>query len=375
MKFILTFAILLLVLWEGNAYKTFTINLDLPPKERFREVNQFYKPDILGFINELKENFLLDAVFFLLDKIPVGEMLKVWTEDEKGEIEGLSEEIGGYLQFIYIAQLIGDLWSPVRNFFGYEKPYVPGCFNKSEGYPWPIDWCTSLIVNQPSGVIHARNFDFASQFIGLLYRGKFAQGGELLFEADMVAGLGGVVTGVKDGAFGVTVNTRSPYVKWRYDILPLLEMLVRMQKSGYRTQTMLVRETLIKAKSYVEALDMLSNTKLVSDVYYTVSGVKRGEGAILSRDPLGCAHISYLGEERFIIVTNYDYWSDHHRSDSDPRRAEAIKQLDAIPGQLTGNDIYNVLITDELMEGYCTLDTTIIDAQIGEFDSTFWWTD
>ena len=374
MKVSPAFVILLLVISEGNALRTFTINLDLPPKERFREANKFFKQGLIDFVGHF-EGFLFDAAMFIIDKLSLGENIKDWTLEEKEEIEGLGEIMGIYPQFWYFVQLIGDFWSPLRNFFGYEKPYVPGCHNKSEGYPWPFDWCTAVIVNQPSGIIHARNFDNMAEFAGLLYRGKFTQGGNLLFEADMMAGHFGVITAMKDGAFGVTVDTRSPYVKWRYDILPLLEMLVRMQKSGYRTQTMLVRETLTKAKSYVDALDMLSNTNLVSDVYYTVSGVKRGEGAILSRDPLGCAHISYLGEERFIIVTNYDYWNNDHRADSDPRRADAIKQLDAIPGQLTGHELFKVLSSDEVMQGYCTLETTIIDAQIGEFDSTFWWDD
>ena len=373
MKILLTFPILLFLISGGSPDNTFTINLDLPPKERFREVNAFYKPQLLGFIDQFKGNFIFEVVVFLLDKIPVGEMLKVWTEEEKGEIEGLSEDIGGYLQFLYIAQLIGDFWGAIRNFWGYEKALQQGCYNQTEEFIWP-NWCTSMVANQPSGVIHARNFDLGPQFIGLLYRAQFTQGDELIFKADMVAGLVGVVTGMKNGIFGVTVDTRSPYVKSRYDILPILETLVRLQKSGYRTQTMLVRETLTKAKSYVDALDMLSNTNLVSDVYYTVSGVKRGEGAILSRDPVGCAHITYLGEERFIIVTNYDYWNNDHRADSDPRRAEAIKQLDAIPGQLTGYELFKILSSDEVMQGYCTLETTIIDAQIGEFDSTFWWT-
>ena len=374
MKYILSVIILLFAISEGSVHKTFTINLDLPPNLRFLEVNVFYKPKILEFINELKESFLGKAGLFLLEKLSVGEMLKDWTSEERGEVEGLAEVLGGHLQFVYLGQVIGDIWCTIRNFFGFEKAYKPGCDNKTESY-WPLDWCTSILANQPSGVINARNFDFMSRLNILQYRGKFTKGGKLLFEADMIGGLMGVLTGMKEGAFGITEDTRIPLVRWRYDLLPLLETLVRLQDSKYKTQAMLIRDTFTRATTYIEALDMLSNTNLVAYAYIILSGVNRGQGAILSRNPLGCAHTSYLGDERFIIVTNYDYWNNDHRGDSDPRRAEAIKQLDAIPGQLTGHDLFKVLSSEELFEDYCTLDTTIIDPQIGEFDSTFWWTD
>ncbi len=138
--------------WANDRH--YTINLDLPPKERFSQVNKDFKDKLLGVIKEMTEGLIAKLVLYVLDmlKFPLGRMLHHWDGELREEVEALAEELGGeyiHLQLLYLGQLSSDLWSPIRNFFGHEKPYVPGCYNETNKFVLgPLGTCTSIVANQ-----------------------------------------------------------------------------------------------------------------------------------------------------------------------------------------------------------------------------------
>lgn len=74
-------------------------------------------------------------------------------------------------------------------------------------------FCTSAIAKLPDGtIVHDRNldFNFADPMRKLTYVAKFKRGDKELFESVMFAGLNGVYTGIKKGAFSISEDLRKP---------------------------------------------------------------------------------------------------------------------------------------------------------------------
>ena len=71
-------------------------------------------------------------------------------------------------------------------------------------------------------IIHDRNLDFAfaDTMRNLTFEAKFMKGDKQVFDATMFAGINGVFTGIKKGAFSISLNNRKP--SWRTNPIGLL---------------------------------------------------------------------------------------------------------------------------------------------------------
>ena len=70
-------------------------------------------------------------------------------------------------------------------------------------------WCTSIIVRMENGtIIHSRNLDFdmPETMKYVTYNARFVHGNKTSFDAVMFAGVVGVYTGMKEGAYSVSEN-------------------------------------------------------------------------------------------------------------------------------------------------------------------------
>lgn len=59
------------------------------------------------------------------------------------------------------------------------------------------------------------------------------------------------------------------------------------------------------------ALNSLSNTELIADVYYILAGTSRNEGAVISRNRMNATDVWQLDQSAgrwFEVETNYDHW-------------------------------------------------------------------
>ena len=111
-------------------------------------------------------------------------------------------------------------------------------------------FCTSSIVRMADGtIVHDRNMDFAFPALmrAILYEGRFYRGDEYVFEAVMFAGVNGVFTGMKSGAFSISLNNRKP--SFRTDILGLLTNVGALF-TGSQQISKLIRDTLIECGDY-----------------------------------------------------------------------------------------------------------------------------
>jgi len=74
-------------------------------------------------------------------------------------------------------------------------------------------WCTSVILKLTNGtIIHSRNLDYenSNELRAVTYRAKFVKSGVYQYDAVMFAGTVGVYSGMKKGAFSITMNRRFP---------------------------------------------------------------------------------------------------------------------------------------------------------------------
>lgn len=74
-------------------------------------------------------------------------------------------------------------------------------------------FCTSAIVKQSDGrIIHDRNLDFsfAEGMRRLSYEAHFMKNGKVVFKTVMFTGITGVYTGMREGAYSISENTRTP---------------------------------------------------------------------------------------------------------------------------------------------------------------------
>ena len=105
-------------------------------------------------------------------------------------------------------------------------------------------WCTSIIAQTPDGqIIHSRNMDFDNPDILRkgTYVAQFYNGSTELFESTMFSGLIGVYTGIKKGAFSISVNQREVRDKQQMGLVENLSMIL----AGFDQISWLLRDTLI----------------------------------------------------------------------------------------------------------------------------------
>jgi hypothetical protein len=125
----------------------------------------------------------------------------------------------------------------------------------------------------------------------------------------------------------------------------------------------LSRKTVATATSFDEAVEMLSNSRLIADIYYTVSGTKPGQGIVISRNRTGPANLWPLQSAPsgpgswFVLMTNYDHtgsapWYDdrmHVGYDAMNRMGQGNITLAGLMSVLSDRPVLNLLTSYSLL--------------------------
>jgi hypothetical protein len=214
--------------------------------------------------------------------------------------------------------------------------------------------CTSIVVEGKDGhPLHIRTMDWEMpQLQPLTVEIDYVQRGQVLFRATTWAGYIGVLTGVRPGAFSVSVNYRRTEMM---NEQPLKAFAKNLQRGLARhwPVSFLVRAALERCGSYRTACETLQQAGLIAPTYLTVCGVSPGEGCILSRDREGsidgsCVEAQLSDGATPLVQTNIDCWrcapsaaasGGHEWQDicqSRRRRAFALKALATDSGSRRG---------------------------------------
>jgi acid ceramidase len=263
----------------------YTLNLDLPPEERWAHIMPQYSETIMEVINTAYDE--LPWVFSRTIKY----LAKKYFED-------IPEDMGEYgREMVGISHATGiDLYEVVLYNIFYEV----------------FSLCTSVVVEEPESqdtIIHARNLDF-----GVLMEGivpllkkitidlKFVKNGTVIYRAHTFAGFVGVFTGMKPYKYSITINQRFALNGGFLGIM-----------KWFRTKTpnwnsLLVRDLLEGDYDYDYVVRQLSNEELVAPIYYIVGGLGNKDGALITRDRYYNLQPIYLNTSKYIFQTNHDHW-------------------------------------------------------------------
>jgi len=176
------------------------------------------------------------------------------------------------------------------------------------------DACTSIVAQTPQGkILHARNLDFwagmgfTDSLKNLTFIANYQSKGKTVFYATTFAGFVGVLSGMKPGAFSVTIDTRF-YPQGLYEIF--YEIVAAMTEKNASLVSLLSRRVFENENDWNAAVENLSNVPLIADVYYITAGVSAGQGAVISRNRMNATNVWILDSPSrwFEVQTNYDHW-------------------------------------------------------------------
>ncbi|CAK0848064.1 unnamed protein product [Prorocentrum cordatum] len=285
----------------------FTIDLDREPEERFKEVAQHFKANILDFLKVIEGSAVKDIV----EKI-VKHRGPERSAELQAEIAGWAKYTGAPLVYAQVVHLLYELQTVMVPWENVTWPW--GQTTRRTGLE-PIFGCTGIIARSADSgtVTHARNMDFsfAKYFQNMSYLGTFVKNGKEVFTAQMIAPYSFPITAWRRGqnGYSVEINTRYQHERGLSHQDAVLDE--KREASGW-----VRRQVLQSVDSFEEAVEAFSTRPYATTEYDIIAGVQKG--VILARDPDSVYHKLTLGPNRndYIIVTNFDYW-DHDLKELD----------------------------------------------------------
>jgi hypothetical protein len=200
-----------------------------------------------------------------------------------------------------------------RHHFGLEDPSgVPGL-------------CTSVVAEDADTghIYHGRNLDWniPPAVREMAIDAHFQRGGKTMFIGTTVVGFVGVFNGMRLGQFSASINARG---KGGKVIANILQMLRHKSRTPSQHLRMVLQNESVTG--FQGAVSALSEGQQVDENYFIVGGVKRGEGAIISRDRDKAYDVWYLNETTWYrLQTNYDHWMPVPEADN--RRTPGLANM------------------------------------------------
>ena len=192
--------------------------------------------------------------------------------------------------------------------------------------------------------MHGRilDFDFADYMRSITYRAKFVRDGQYVYDAVMFAGIVGVYTGMKGGAFAITENQRfnqdDNEDAWIGLLLNFLYIFI-----GYNEISWVIRSTLEKCGTFDCAHEILRDSTICALGYIILSGTKENEGVVITRDLDNTVHEEWLDSENgkwYIVQTNSDHFEDICKY----RCEEAKKNMDNLSQEKLDMDLFLLIL-------------------------------
>lgn len=323
--------------------KTYTINLDLPPAQRWKQVAEDHTKEILNLVKVIKA------------MVPPGTVALVSI---------IGEDVEKYIPFPYNLELVGIVDSIKGLTLGElilgNTLYEVTAFG-DDGKP-EARACTSIVAETLNGTIfHARNLDynFGDVLRGLTIMVNFQQGGKTVYTGTTFAGMIGLLTGQKPHGFTISLDERDQGDWW----MNALEALIA---GTHGIAAFLIRDTLANPDMTFEgAVRILREEPLIAPCYIIVGGTGSKQGAVITRDRIGAVDLWFIDAFNgrwFLVETNYDHWVTPPASDN--RRDPAINGMKALTRSGVGwGGLYGVLSIPPVLNN-STMYTVVMSADL-----------
>ncbi|KXJ28721.1 N-acylethanolamine-hydrolyzing acid amidase [Exaiptasia diaphana] len=318
--------------------KRYTVNLDLPPEQRWLDIAKEYKEHGRQIVDVLK-SMLPPKVFPLLEQLALfadNHFPAPYPDEMRGYAKGFNISLADMI----LCNILYDLTA----------------------------YCTSIVAQDKDGnVYHARNLDYghAAYLRKTTYMVDFQSKGNTVYSGTAFSGQVGLATAQRPNAVTITIDERD-----QGNFIENLMMFILDKKA---LPSMFAVRNVVAADNmdFNQAVKYLSEVHLDADVYYIVGGVKAGEGAVITRDKLKAVNVWKLDAPQrwFLVETNYDHWTTPPTSDD--RRDPAIHALNKT-GQANVDLIalYKVLSISPVLNN-STVYTTVMQAKDGSAFNTW----
>jgi len=314
----------------------FTIDLDRDPEHRYDEVIAHFNDTV----QELVQTFMKGPMVGFCDQFTShrGEE----NPELQGELRGIAREANvpvSVIQTMAFLYEFDTIMVPLENVtwpWSNEEPLPAGFGKDNLMSAFGGFGCTGIIVRDDEGTVyHGRNLDFAfaKWLQNMTYMGTYVKGGAELFTIQTIAAYPMLLTGWRRGSNGYTIEINTRFLDhWGGNSDLVKNMMDQTRTPSGWTK----RKILEEIDNFEEAVEAFSTRPYMAPEYSIISGVKKG--TILGRNPDGNAYkIDLKDEDRYIIMTNFDYVYGDLKEHFDPtsvmgighsRRKGAMKLLD-----------------------------------------------
>uniref|UniRef100_A0A8C7P760 Acid ceramidase n=1 Tax=Oncorhynchus mykiss TaxID=8022 RepID=A0A8C7P760_ONCMY len=293
----------------------YTIDLDLPPSERWKLIITDKKAELVNMIQAIKD--LANAFVPSGKLIDLPLIVNTLPYPFNEEIKGVATASGVPLGEVVLYNIFYEIFTV----------------------------CTSLV---PMVV----NIDFQ-------------RGNKTVFKSTNFAGYVGMLTGIKPHAFTLTMNERFSLDGGYIGIVEWI-----LGKRDGMWMSFLTRSVLENATSYEAAKNLLAQTKLLAPAYFILGGNQTGQGCVITRSrvlSLDIWEIELKLGRWYVLETNYDHWKEPLFLDN--RRTPAMKCMNqTTQANISLKTVYDVLSTKPVLNKLTTY-TTLMDVNKGKLES------
>jgi len=326
----------------------YVINLDLAPSERWTELVTIYKSSAPALIDYFTSQ--LPAPVTKLLEIIMGNLDSL-LGDYGVEMRGVAKAFG-----IDLGVIVGLNFAYELRKWGGGRPNITA--------PYTPQVCTSIVAeDEQHNIFHGRNMDWnlPLNLRNLTVQLEFQRSGKTVYVGATYVGFVGLFTAMLPGRYSVSINER--------DIggSPVVDALTAIL-NGATSVTHILRQTMDRAHTYEDAVQILKTTVLSAPVYYISAGTKANEGIVITRDRDITRNAWTLpdttGQPWYLLQTNYDHWLPDPPRDA--RRTYGDTFMNTI-GQATGSTIdgiFSVLSTWPVMNNH-TCQTVMMQPATG----------
>lgn len=321
--------------------KRYTINLDLPPLERWAEVTRDYSAELPLLLQAIKQ--MVPPVAVDLADIIGDGIEKYIPYPYNEELLGIKQNVKGIgLGEVVLGNIVYEVTA-----FGHGNSKA----------------CTSIVAEAENGTIyHGRNLDYSFTDVlrNMTIICDFQSNGTTLYTGTTFAGYVGLLTGQKPHGFTISLDERDQGDWW----MNALEALVA---GTHGITSFFIRDTLGNPDmDFEKAVYALANEQaFIAPSYLIVGGMGPRQGAVITRDRITALDvwmIDAFNGRWYLVETNYDHWEPPPAGDD--RRDPAEKAMNETGrANIDGPALFNVLSTPPVLNDGTSY-TAIMSASI-----------
>lgn len=383
----------------------FSLNLDLPAKDRWTAIGTQYRDKAPALIAYLETIVPVWAIPIIEE---IGKDVQPFFRDYGDEMTGLASAMGLKIGDVVILNLVYQLEHLGLNCSNWNNtgptvPNDPGCMAVDPKQEWcychnnshlideqgilrppEVDGpglCTSTVGQALDGTIwHGRNLDWnlPDALLEMAVDVDYQRNGTTVFRGTTIVGFVGILNAMRFSssssspcsAYSASINARG---KGGKVIENLLEALLYKKAM---TPEQHLRQAFETVPSYEPFVAFLSTGPIVNEVYYTVAGCAKGQAAVITRDR------NDDGEKQkadvwpinatawFRLETNYDHWNPVPVADD--RRTPGYAAMNAMGQAGLNSSGLRVVMQTWPVFNHHTDYTGIYNPALGHYESGVW---